>query len=55
MPAGFARFVAEALPSAQSVVLEDCGHVPQFEHPERTARLTREFLDRLPEAPSVSA
>ncbi len=47
VPAGFAKFVAEALPSATSVVLDDCGHVPQFEHPERTAVLTREFLERL--------
>lgn len=44
VPAGFARFVAEALPSSAGVVLEDCGHVPQFEYREQTARLTREFI-----------
>lgn len=44
VPAGFARFVAEALPDAQSVVLEDCGHVPQFECREKTAELTRKFI-----------
>jgi pimeloyl-ACP methyl ester carboxylesterase len=44
VPPGFARWVEEALPSAESVVLEDCGHVPQFEHPERTAELTRNFI-----------
>jgi pimeloyl-ACP methyl ester carboxylesterase len=44
VPAGFARFVAEALPSAGSVVLDSCGHVPQFEHPEQTADLVRQFL-----------
>jgi pimeloyl-ACP methyl ester carboxylesterase len=49
VPAGFGRFVAKALPNAESVVLEDCGHVPQFEHPERTARLTREFIATLPQ------
>lgn len=48
VPAGFGRFVAEALPQAESVVLENCGHVPQFEHPELTARLTRDFISALP-------
>jgi pimeloyl-ACP methyl ester carboxylesterase len=47
VPAGFARFVAEALPSAESVVLADCGHVPQFEYREKTAALTRDFIARL--------
>ena len=44
VPARFARHVARALPGAESVVFEDCGHVPQFELPERTHALTREFL-----------
>lgn len=48
VPAGFSRFVAEALPHGRSVVLPDCGHVPQFEHRERTVELTREFLSSLP-------
>jgi len=48
VPAGFARFVAEALPNAESVVLDSCGHIPQFEHPELTARLTRGFIAALP-------
>jgi pimeloyl-ACP methyl ester carboxylesterase len=48
VPASFGRFVTEALPGAQSVVLEDCGHVPQFEHPELTAQLTRDFIEALP-------
>ncbi len=48
VPAGFARFVEEALPHGRSVVLEDCGHVPQFEHTEQTAALTRDFLASLP-------
>jgi pimeloyl-ACP methyl ester carboxylesterase len=34
------------LPQARSVVLEDCGHVPQFEHPARTHALVREFFGR---------
>jgi pimeloyl-ACP methyl ester carboxylesterase len=49
VPAGFARFVEEALPVAKSVVLDDCGHVPQFEYRDLTAQLTREFLESLPQ------
>ena len=48
IPAGFGRFVEEALPTAESVVLESCGHVPQFEQTDRTAELTRDFLASLP-------
>jgi pimeloyl-ACP methyl ester carboxylesterase/putative sterol carrier protein len=44
VPAGFARHVAEAVPRATSMVFEDCGHVPQFEMPERTHREVRAFL-----------
>jgi pimeloyl-ACP methyl ester carboxylesterase/putative sterol carrier protein len=44
VPAGFARHIVDAVPHARSVVLDDCGHVPQFELPERTHALVREFL-----------
>ncbi len=44
VPAGFARHVEQAVPAATSVVLSSCGHVPQFEHPERTTKLVREFM-----------
>ncbi|HEY5336095.1 MAG TPA: alpha/beta fold hydrolase [Mycobacteriales bacterium] len=44
----FARHVSDCLPSSTSVVLDDCGHVPQFEQPDETARLCREFLAALP-------
>jgi pimeloyl-ACP methyl ester carboxylesterase len=44
VPWGFARHVEQAVPAARSVVLESCGHVPHFEHPERTCALVREFL-----------
>ena len=54
VPAGFARWVAEALPEAKSVVFDDCGHVPQFEYPELTAQLTRAFIDDLPEQTTVA-
>ena len=45
VPAKFARHVEKALPQAKSVVLQGCGHVPQFELPEQTHALLREFLD----------
>jgi pimeloyl-ACP methyl ester carboxylesterase/putative sterol carrier protein len=48
VPAGFARHVEKAVPAAESIVLDNCGHVPQFELPERTARLALDFLDALP-------
>lgn len=44
VPARFARHVEKALPHAASVVLPDCGHVPQYELPEQTHGLIREFL-----------
>jgi pimeloyl-ACP methyl ester carboxylesterase len=44
VPASFEDHVMRALPEAQSVVLADCGHVPQFEHADATADLVREFL-----------
>lgn len=50
IPVGFARFVERALPQAQSVVVERCGHVPQFEHPQLTAAYARGFIASLPDA-----
>ena len=44
VPASFEHHVTAALPHATSVVIDDCGHVPQYEHPARTAQLTRDFL-----------
>ena len=44
VPCKFARHVTAALPAVTSVVLDDCGHVPQFEQPARTHALVREFL-----------
>jgi pimeloyl-ACP methyl ester carboxylesterase/putative sterol carrier protein len=45
--AGFARFVDEALPQGRSVVLPDCGHIPQFEHRDTTVALIRDFVAAL--------
>ena len=47
VPSGFARHVADAVPRARSVVFEDCGHVPQFELPDRTHAEVRAFLREL--------
>jgi pimeloyl-ACP methyl ester carboxylesterase len=47
VPSTFASHVADALPDAGSIVMEDCGHVPQFEHPEETMALVRGFLAQL--------
>jgi len=44
VPHGFERHVVRALPGCHSVVLRDCGHVPQFELPDETHGLIRSFL-----------
>jgi pimeloyl-ACP methyl ester carboxylesterase len=44
VPVGFTRHVAEALPSANQVVLPDCGHVPQVELAEQTNALIRNHI-----------
>lgn len=44
VPHGFARHVREAVPHATCEVLDDCGHVMQFEVPGRTHARIREFF-----------
>ena len=44
IPPGFSRHVSAALPEAQQVILDDCGHVPQVELPDRTNRLIAERI-----------
>jgi pimeloyl-ACP methyl ester carboxylesterase len=44
VPAAFSRHVQRALPKARSIVLPECGHLPQFERPYATNRLTMDFL-----------
>lgn len=44
VPAKFSRHVERALPAATSVVVPDCGHVPQYEHPDATHQLVADFL-----------
>jgi pimeloyl-ACP methyl ester carboxylesterase len=45
VPPAFSRHVAEALPDARQLVLDDCGHVPQVELPEATNGLIREQIE----------
>lgn len=40
----FGGRVAKALPAAKVEVWDDCGHAPQLEHPDRTARTMLEFF-----------
>lgn len=51
----FARKVSEALPSACVEVWNSCGHVPQIEHPDRTARAIHGFFDRVSAPSSITA
>lgn len=44
------RRVRKALPHSNVVVWPDSGHVPQIEHPERTAALLQDFYGQISEA-----
>ena len=55
VPASLGRAVMAALPAAKSVVLTDCGHVPQFEQPEKVSRLIRDYLAVLDAHTEVAA
>jgi pimeloyl-ACP methyl ester carboxylesterase len=44
VPHRFARSVARAVPAARCVIFDGCGHVPQFELPDRTHALVRAFF-----------
>ena len=46
IPPGFKRHVAEWLPGAEQIVLDDCGHVPQVERVEQTNGLLQRFFAR---------
>jgi pimeloyl-ACP methyl ester carboxylesterase len=47
IPEAFRHHVERWLPSAEQVVLEGCGHVPQVERPERTTGLLERFFARV--------
>lgn len=55
VPAAFSRHVTEALPSAQQVVLPECGHVPQVELADRTNGLIRDRIATTAQAQSRRA
>jgi pimeloyl-ACP methyl ester carboxylesterase len=44
IPSAFSRHVEQWLPTAEQVILEGCGHVPQVERPEQTNGLLRRFF-----------
>lgn len=44
IPPGFQRYVVQALPGAQQIVLDRCGHVPQVERAEQTAGLVKRLF-----------
>jgi pimeloyl-ACP methyl ester carboxylesterase len=44
VPLAFGRYVRDALPDARQVVLEQCGHVPQVEHPVDANALVHDFI-----------
>ena len=44
VPLAFSRYVGEALPAAKQVVIEQCGHVPQVEHPVDANALVHDFI-----------
>ncbi len=46
VPSAFRRHVAQWLPSAEQITLENCGHVPQVERPEETNQLLIDFFAR---------
>jgi pimeloyl-ACP methyl ester carboxylesterase len=44
VPLAFSRYVRDALPEARQVVLDQCGHVPQVEHPVDANALVHDFI-----------
>jgi 3-oxoadipate enol-lactonase len=46
VPVDNGRFLASRIPNAELCLLEDCGHMPYLEYPERCATLVIDFLAR---------
>ena len=55
VPAAFSRRVRQWLPGAEQITMDDCGHVPQVECPEKTAELLMEFFARTGQAEHAPA
>lgn len=54
VPHGFARHAAEAVIHGEQVMLDDCGHVPQIEHPEVTNGLLEDHIESSAPEPAVA-
>jgi pimeloyl-ACP methyl ester carboxylesterase len=46
IPPAFGRHVGRWLPSAEQIVLDGCGHVPQVERAEHAADLLEDLFER---------
>src|SRR4051812_47052653 len=44
VPLAISRYVCASLPDARQIVLEQCGHVPQVEHPVDANALVHDFI-----------
>src|SRR3954465_3316694 len=44
VPLAFSRYGCDSLPDARQIVLEQCGHVPQVEHPVDANALVHDFI-----------
>jgi pimeloyl-ACP methyl ester carboxylesterase len=55
VPHAFSRYVRDALPTAKQVVLDQCGHVPQVEHPVDANALVHDFVGRAQASPAERA
>jgi pimeloyl-ACP methyl ester carboxylesterase len=54
IPAAFNRQVRKWLPTAEQVILSDCGHVPQVERPQETNELLMDFFARTQARPGAA-
>lgn len=48
VPVDYGRALAKALPQAELLVIDACGHLPHIEEPDIVNRAIRDFLDRYP-------
>jgi pimeloyl-ACP methyl ester carboxylesterase len=46
IPVECGHLYQQAIPGATLRLIEQCGHWPQFEHPQELAQAIREFLSR---------
>ena len=55
VPLAFSRYVRDALPDSRQVVIEECGHVPQVEHPVDANALVHDFIGHAHASPAERA